>query len=207
MAPSHLPNNLGKGKRRAHRQHSKTLDLVDIGFDMVRIANDSAEQLVAAANSTDRAPFIQHALGKAIETSGSNEMQCLARVFRPGEKDCVQRPIRRLSKPDQLNIRLPGKRFKIREVGNDWDIDDPNDHEISSDVLQTWRSVPTERVFFRNIQILPVRQHSRTYHSRVLRHTSQSRLKKTHLAPEFVDHKCFQVAAIVLIQQGPCSYQ
>src|SRR5215467_5071978 len=163
MAPNHLPNNLRKGKRCAHRKHSKTLDLVDIRFGMVGIANHSAEQLVAATNSTDRAPFIQHALRKAIEPSGSNELQCLDRVFRPGEKDCVQRPIRRLSQPDQLNIRLPGQRFKIREVRNDWDVDDPNSHEISSDLLPTLRSVPTERVFFGNIQVLPVRQYSRTY--------------------------------------------
>src|SRR5215831_10370836 len=144
MAPSHLPNNLRKGKRRAHRKHSKTLDLVDSGFGMVRIANHSPEQLVAAANSTDRAPFIQHALRKAIEPAGSNKLQCLDRVFRPGKKDCIQRLIRRLSQPDQLNIRLPGQRFKIGEIGHDWEVDDPDDHEISSELLPTLRSVPTE---------------------------------------------------------------
>src|SRR5215471_6155350 len=207
MAPSHLPNNLRQGKRCAHRKHSQTLDLVDIGFGMVGIANHSTEQLVAAANSTDRAPFIQHAPCKAIELSGTNEPQCLNRVLRPGKQDCVQRPIRRLPQPDQLNIRLPGQRFKNREVQNDWYVDDPDSHEITSELLPALRSVPPERVLFRNIQVLPVGQYSRTSHARVLRHTSQSRLKKTPLSPKFVNHKCFQVAAIVLIQQGPGSYQ
>src|SRR5688572_17028293 len=85
---------------------------------MLRIANGLPEQLIAATDTADRSSLSQHATGKPIEASLSDEVQSLHRLFRPWENHGIQRTLRRFTQANQFHIRFPGQRVEVREIGN-----------------------------------------------------------------------------------------
>src|SRR5215467_14998671 len=94
------------------------------------IADALAEQLVTTADPANRPSFGRHALRKQIEASVTHEAQSLYRLFRTRKDYGIQTTIRRLMQSNQFNIRFPGQRFEVREIGNSRHIDDPNDEPI-----------------------------------------------------------------------------